>query len=1223
MKKHITRLLAFTATVAMILNLFGLNLGFAAADEGSNEKKWSFDSATDLNDFKSYYWSRSGGYVKESSISQSFKHTGGKLVRDASTRPYKHNGEGKFENISALTLNDPTFRNFDLTYKFKKTSDGSYSKNMFIGMREKTPGQVVNGREWESGVQLNGTYIPALNLRTESGKMVFMNGGKGVDFENTGYTNDFNTVRVRLVENTLSVWMNGNQIASNVTVADGQNQCGYISFYFANSFGEIDEIGIKRLDAKGNEINFVPDVTFAAAPSVIPMGVAAEELIKQLPKRVKAVYSGYEVPVDIDGWKCADYDPTKAGSYNFTASVVGLASYFSNLSVSMTVKISNEVVKYTLNDANQINSAFDSHYSGNILQSSAVKTKFEEKWDVTSDGIVRKPSENANAASESANMAILTYKKAKLGNFVLTVTYKQGSDSTAKAPIVGFGSETTGKFANLAGGGIAAYVSADGKLKLWSNKFSTSGDYRLSYDIAEYNASAEHQLKVIVGSTKASYYVDGKFVASYVLKDYKNGYIYLALGSNRGSFRNLEISPLMGIQSVGAVKDTSVPLNTSPDAAKAKLPKSVEVTLEDGSKTNYDILEWTSSTYNPAYSGKYKFTGIIKADSSVNPADLNAYAVVEVSEVYDPDITRKYFFDNADDLDDFTAYYASEANPNVKGSGFKATDWRENWALTDGMLKKLYNGNSDDTKNIAMLVLNKQKYKNFELTVDFKQGEETYRWAMVGFGAKKMGEFALSEDGGRVHYLQQEGTVSGWGREFVTGWEYHEVYSGLENYERNAIHRMKLTVIGKKVTIKIDDYEPVITDAPADYNGGYIYLAVNSNSALFDNLTVIDYDVKDRKIEKVSANKKVVYDHNDKFAEYELPEIADVVCDDGRTYPMAVEWSCPDFRSNIPGLYKYTGKIILPSGKFSNPKRLSGYLELEVIVDYDPNTSVKYYFDTPAELDDFVCYYTPTTGNDGLKKVPVSEQWEINDSGRIVRINQDFEQKEWSEEFAATKLSTLVWNAKELENFEIEVDYKQGTNTWLWAMAMFGIKDPTKWIMNYTGTDSGEMTGVGGYACYAQQEGTATMWGDFSKGYRVLANLPGVVNYNRGEVNHMKIKVVNGLIKLYINEATEPLAVEARTHDTKGKIALACGMNLAEFDNLKITALDSNGTPANIGMSNFVNGGGKTNGNNGSSAPTTGDTVAAIIEKAALVLGISAVFIFGFWGGNVLKKKKS
>ncbi|MBP3706969.1 MAG: Ig-like domain-containing protein, partial [Clostridia bacterium] len=803
-------------------------------------------------------------------------------------------------------------------------------------------------------------------------------------------------------------------------------------------------------------------------------------------------------------------------------------------------------------------------------------------WSVTDSGIVRKPSENANTVSDSANMAILTYKKQKLSNYVLSVKYKQGSDSTAKSPIIGFGSDTVGKFASEQGGGIAAYVTADGKLKLWSNKFNTSGDYRLSYNVPNYDSTAEHQFKIIVGSTKVSYYIDGSLITTYVLKDYTDGYVYLACGSNQGTFKNFEISPLTGINYVSEVADVNVKLNTSIEAAKDKLPKSVDTTFEDGSKKKIDILEWSSETYDSNYSGKYKFTGKLNADSTLNPAQLDAYAIVEVSEVYDPDITRRYFFDSADDLDDFTAYYATEANPDIKGSGFKQVDWRNNWFLTDGMLKKANQGAKSDSANVAMLVLNKQKYKNFELTIDFKQGTESYRWAMVGFGAKKMGEFALSKDGGRVNYLQQEGVISGWSREYVTGWEYHKNYgAALENYERNAIHRMKITVLGSKVTIKVDDYPAVVTDAPENYEGGYIYLAVNGNSAMFDNLTIIDYDVKNRKITEVLPNEKIVYDHNDKFAEYTLPEIVNVKADDGRVYHMAVEWNCPEFRSNIPGIYKHVGKIIIPSNKFTNPKNLTGKIDLEVIVDYDPNTSIKYYFDSDAELDDFVTYYTKTTGNDGLKKVPTSEQWEINESGRIARINQEFEQRDWSEEFASTKISTLVWDVMQLENFEVEVDYKQGTNTWLWAMVVFGIKDPTKWIMNYTGSDSGEFTGVGGYACYAEQEGTARFWGDSGTRLRLGATLPGVVNYNRGAVNHMKINVVNGIVKIYINEATEPLAVETRTHDTKGKIALACGMNLAEFDNLKITALDSAGNPANVGMSGMVSSG--TPGGNSSS----------------------------------------
>lgn len=1224
MKKCFAKVLAVTAVFAIIFNIVGLSIGFVFAESGSKTKTWSFNSADDMKDFKTYYWNSAGGYVKEQDYTDSFTLSNGELSTKRGTVWNSRVSEGKFDNITAITLNDPTMRNIEVTYKIKKNEDYGYSKSILFGFREKTPGQIVNGKEWDSGVQLDGTKIVAYRTAKDNGSPAIAMPN------NTEYTNGlidgYNTYKLRLVGDKLNVWINGVKTVTDHNVS-GANQCGYTSIYFANSTGAIDEISVTRLDKDGKEINLVPEVNFASSPIVVAKGTTLESVKALLPAQANAVYEGYEVPVDIDDWKAKNYNPDVEGNYKFTANIVGLANYFSSFSVETTVKVSNDVAKFSMTDAKQIKKYFDSRFSSNILQFGAGSTKIADYWNVTNNGITRIASENANQASDASNMAILTYKEKKLTSFVLNITFKQGADSTSKSPILGFGADKVGKFATADKGGIAAYVSADGKLNLWSNMFSTSGDYRLSYDIGGYDSTVEHQLKLVVGLTKVNFYLDGTLIASYRLKSYNGGYVYLACGSNCGTFKNFELSPLAGINSVADVDSISVPLNTTLEAVKAKLPKKIKTTLDNGSKATYEILDWSSETYNPVYAGKYKFYGTLKADSSVNPASLDAATIVEVSEVYDSDITKKYFFDSVDDLDDFTSYHAKEANPDIKGSGFSKVDWRKNWSLTDGMLKKNNSSANSDTENVSMLVLNKQKYKNFELTVDFVQGKESYRWAMVGIGAEKMGEFALSDKGGRVYYLQQEGYLSSWSNEFVTGWEYHETYATYENYERNAIHRMKITVLGGKVTIQVDDYAPyVVTDLPEDYKGGYIYLAGNGNSAMFDNLTIVDYDIKNRKITNIPASKKIVYDHNDKFAEYTLPETVNVIADDGRAYPMSVKWTCSNFRSNIPGVYKHIGKVILPSAKFKNPKNLTGSLDLQVIVDYDPKTSIKYYFDTEAELDDFVTYYTKTTGNDGLKKVPTSEQWKINEEGRIARIDQNFEQLQWSEEFAATKLSTLVWNVKELKNFEIEVDYKQGANTWLWAMVMFGIKDPTQWIMNYTGTDSGDLTGVGGYAAYAQQEGTATVWGDLAYGYREMANLPGVVNYNRSAVNHMKINVVNGIVKVYINESTEPLTVDTRTHDTTGKIALACGMNLAEYDNLKITSLDSKGNPVNAGLSGVVNTGpsqgGSYNGN-GSSSPQTGDESYKVIVKVALVMVATAVFVLGFLGGRTLRVKNA
>ena len=122
----------------------------------------------------------------------------------------------------------------------------------------------------------------------------------------------------------------------------------------------------------------------------------------------------------------------------------------------------------------------------------------------------------------------------------------------------------------------------------------------------------------------------------------------------------------------------------------------------------------------------------------------------------------------------------------------------------------------------------------------------------------------------------------------------------------------------------------------------------------------------------------------------------------------------------------------------------------------------------------------------------------------------------------------------------------------------------------------------------------------------------------------MKINVVNGIVKIYINEATEPLAVETRTHDTKGKIALACGMNLAEFDNLKITALDSAGSPVNVGMSGMVSSGTPGGNSSSGSSPQTGFFEDLTnIQKMILITVIASAFVLSVVGVYVFKFKKT
>ena len=151
-------------------------------------------------------------------------------------------------------------------------------------------------------------------------------------------------------------------------------------------------------------------------------------------------------------------------------------------------------------------------------------------------------------------------------------------------------------------------------------------------------------------------------------------------------------------------------------------------------------------------------------------------------------------------------------------------------------------------RRVAVLVYKKNTYTNFELEVDYLQGLNSWKWAMVGFGLHTgvPERDILGNNGGYLAYYQQEGDAIVWGKGQtpVNG----DVQAGASRisgprpeagqYDRNVKHTMKLTVKNKKLTVQTDDLTVFEATLPDSYDGGYIALAAGCNQAEFSNLKI-------------------------------------------------------------------------------------------------------------------------------------------------------------------------------------------------------------------------------------------------------------------------------------------------------------------------------------------------------------------------------------------------
>ena len=209
-------------------------------------------------------------------------------------------------------------------------------------------------------------------------------------------------------------------------------------------------------------------------------------------------------------------------------------------------------------------------------------------------------------------------------------------------------------------------------------------------------------------------------------------------------------------------------------------------------------------------------------------------------------VDTRHIWSLGEEFEEFASYYSDY----IKADDNKAVDLEPAsadvyWTKKDGTITRkstvedVENGDVGDYYSMAELFLKEKKYTDFELNVDISVGTNGWNRAFVGFGAK-MGRHFQQSGGGTMVFLES-GKLrhGGW-----TGSGYNEGTDGLNHelwedyYENRPIH-LRLVVQNKTATVYVGNAEEGTTfDLPADYDGGYIYLASNTTGASYSNLRV-------------------------------------------------------------------------------------------------------------------------------------------------------------------------------------------------------------------------------------------------------------------------------------------------------------------------------------------------------------------------------------------------
>lgn len=1024
--------------------------------------------------------------------------------------------------------------------------------------------------------------------------------------------------------------------------------------------------GMKFKNISISEISYI-EKTEALNSVIAQCGTAQSAL--QLPKTVSATLSDKSVKsLNVTEWKCEGYDPAKAGTYIFTGELDlnGTDIYandinrFVRLSVTLADYDTSAVKEYNILSEAQLDETFVSYYvhkDENIDKGAAVKSAAASKlWAVTADGGVKRAGSGEYEGTLSGHKAAsLLYFKDKYNEFELDFDYCfNGTTQSHKWVGFGVGAQTFGKTPfDGEGNGALFIVEMEGQIRklqkdnspLITSKNAFEG-YSQTLTDKTLSLNTWHHIKVAVKNSTVYIFVDNYPVASSPIDGYKAGYIHLLGCTKELEFKNIRISNIKTATVTGDIPYRAVPLGTT--AEQIGLPETLEI-IADGKKVNCPV-SWSSSDYNSSTEGTYIFYATPKGNYSHYWLSDNSKRVIASVSVgnFDDDIVHKFALNSVEELGAyFTNYYCKTDKAITENGVWKQTAAGNNWNISsNGYISRggsgSYSGGAKGAYGVAALYYNR-KLTNFEVEFDYRHGTGGWRWFQIlGFGARKIGENYA--ENGYMAYVEREGDITltgSFGGEklnvknpFPTTRFMEGYFDKVQRIWKNSGEwcHIRLSVIDGVLRIYGDDGSLWQAELP-DYNGGYIYLLQNSADTSIKNLSITDYDAKNIDIVAVQSAEELgcAYQSIDKTKGDKLKFPGDVTVTDsnGYKYQLPIEWKAPEnYRSGKLGSYTFSGIPVMPSAKFKNVNGISSKATVKIAkVDYNTANTIKYYFDHENDLLDFTNYYVEDVTKSHFEANDWREQWILSD-GKLQRLDDNFIELTGASKYRTTKkVARLTYNEALKGNWQIDVEYQQHGDTYMWPMICFSIKDKTKFMTDFNAREeSFGKNNVGGTAVYLEREGYVNFWGNMAQpnmeGIRVRATIMAdkFAGYDRKVPHRMRLTFIQGVARLYIDDYETSYAVRIPDEALGEFVALMTNGNAAWFDNFAITKLPDNATEGVDIDSDEVS---LVIKESKRKAPTVADASAEIssIVIAVLITAVAAV-LFAVSGLILFKHKK-
>lgn len=1080
---------------------------------------------------------------------------------------------------NSVTGEELTFKNFETSYKVRFEGGSDEKSSSIFGFRQQIPGK-FNDSYWKITKEQAFVSITREGVTVAAGdsivsKMKVENGAHQPDtgdMYNDHQTAKFETqlpqnikVNVRVVGSDVTVKITNE--GGSTTYYEGTTQIdydktGYLAYGIGSAAGNLADINITRLDDEGNRIDI----------------------------------NGSEGPVGCT-W---DTTPTRY-------------SQLANSTTNPVAGTFKDVYYHAMQDGKPVR----------------MTETLDKHWELNNEtGVLMRKNDLSDNATANVSMIAMSHEgsKMKLENF--DAIFKLRFDETKAGTFWVTARQTDeagcGKVVTTPGntdylsGQVAVGLSVGGKITI------ATGDGK-AVELAGPTAgtpSGDYTLRVKLSGNRVTVYLNGTARGSRTVSAKNAGYLCFGYSGAEQGLSSVRITKL---NEYGATVDLTtnytgtetlpaISVLVNADVASLNLRTQVEVKSDNGNAKS-DVF-WDMSTVDLTTEGDYNLIGYLK-----NTNGVRAVQKVYVG-AYDRDNTVKYGFDSAGELDDFDTYFLPEAqtfnNPAIYVKGTE----NDTFEVSNGKLK--YRNTSlrrdakqleagfelggsqwkDTTKwsgyssNFGIALLKTRTYKNFILDMDFTSSG---RWTQVGFGAQggADGTYGTQVKGGYTFHVEYNG---GSGTANII--QYLESTGKHANSPRgeafpvfkSGSHHYRIIVSDGIAYFYCDDNaDPWVVELGDKYTGGYIYLGLNDSSHTIDNLKIVDLDAKEIDLVGIKTQvNDVTIDRSKGESMPALPKSVIAVDSKNNEYPLMTAWNNSEYRSYKDGRFDFVASF-----KGFHNMNLSSSLAASLTVsnsingDFDPTTTMKYYFDHDNDLLDFTAYYSQQqekagywknapdstdywTGYDGelVKADAPTDKWKIV-NGKLM-TNYGYNPGGYGGASYGKGVSTLILNDLNLFNFEIQVDFKQGANFWYNAVAV-GVNDPTKFIATCEqgihampdGSDTAvhfnRDNGAGAYI-HLENEGFVNFRGgvDTRDGIlRVTEDLTSndfIATYDPSKEHHMTIRVIDGTVMFKIDNS-DTFAAELTGETIGGYVGLSAYGNQGTFSNFQITALGDNNEP--------------------------------------------------------------